>query len=360
MKNLSSRIRKFLKSGVFYPYSKAYGEKAKGYVNLSSNESPYGPSPKVLAALRKELKSLSLYPDPTSHDLREELADFLDVPAECVLIGNGSDEIMSLAAMAFLNEGDTVFIPTPSFPVYEIVCRLYGGVPRFCQMPNFEWVGRMVEEVNGCKMAFVGRPNNPTGNVPPADFLEEVARRTGILLIDEAYIEFSDDSSLASWAVSEENVLVLRTFSKAFGLAGLRVGYAVGSRRIIDILDAVRMPFNVNRLAQAAAVTALQDLAYLNRVVRKIRAERERLFRELMRLGLRPLPSQANFLMVNVSPWSMDAEKFSEALRARGILVRSLQNFRGAGENFVRISVGSPAQNQKLLRALRELRGENE
>jgi histidinol-phosphate aminotransferase len=358
MKVLSRRVRKFLKSGVLYPYSKAYGEEAKRYVNLSSNESPYGPSPKILATLKKEISRLSVYPDPTSRNLRERIANFLGVPPDCVLVGNGSDEIMDLAARAFLDEGERVFIPQPSFPIYEIVSHLYGGVPVPCRMTDFEWTEDMARKARGCRMAFIGRPNNPTGNIPPADLVEEIAGKVGMLLIDEAYIEFSDEKSLARWATENDNVLVLRTFSKAFGLAGLRVGYAVGSRKVVDILNMIRMPFNVNRLAQVAAAAALQDIGYMKKVVAKIKSEKERILKGLKALGLKPLPSQANFLMVDVSPWNMNAEKFCRLLMDKGILVRSLRNFKYAGERFVRITIGSPGQNQRLLKALRELEGE--
>ncbi|MEM2250631.1 MAG: histidinol-phosphate transaminase [Candidatus Hadarchaeales archaeon] len=352
----TKKVKKFFESGATYPYSSAYGEKAEEYINLSSNESPYGPSPSIKRLIKKEITKLSLYPDPACTELKREISKFLEVSPDCLVIGNGSDEIMDLVCKAFLEEGEKVFIPLPSFAIYEMVSRLYGGCLRFYKLPKFEWRNDIASKARGCKLAFVGRPNNPTGNLPPKSLVEKISKMVGILVIDEAYIEFSDEESLAKWASEQSNVLVLRTFSKAFGLAGLRIGYGVGNPKLVQLLDAIRLPFNINRIAQAAAIAALRDKKYFERVVRIIKSEREKMAKELKSLGLRPLPSQANFLMVDVKPWNVNAEDFCKMLMRKKILVRSLVNFRGAGENFVRITIGSPEQNRELIAALKELR----
>lgn len=354
----AKRIKKFQMSRATYPYSSAYGEKAEKYVNLSSNESPFGPSPSVRKAIRKEITKLSLYPDPACTELKREISKFLEVSSDCLIMGNGSDEIMELVCKAFLEEGEEVFVPLPSFAVYEIVGRLYGGRLKFYRLPNFEWKDDVISKARGCKLAFIGRPNNPTANLPPKFLIERIAKTVGILVLDEAYIEFSDEESLAGWASEQSNVLVLRTFSKAFGLAGLRIGYGVGNPQLIRVLDAVRLPFNINRIAQVAAVAALRDRKYLTTVVKIIKSERKKVAEELKSLGLRPLPSQANFLMVDVKSWDVNAEDFCKMLMKKRILVRSLANFKGAGESFVRITIGNPEQNRKLITALKELRRE--
>jgi len=174
-------------------------------------------------------------------------------------------------------------------------------------------------------------------------------------VIDEAYGEFSGMGAILL-AIKRKNVIVLKTFSKAFGLAGLRIGYAVGNPNLIEVLEELRAPFNVNRFAQTAAVAALRDLQYMRKVVRKIRIEREWLFSRLSDLGLEVFPSESNFLMVSLKPWKITAPKICTLLAERGIFIRELTGFRGAGENFVRITVGKPRQNRKLVAALKDIR----
>ncbi|MEW6592697.1 MAG: histidinol-phosphate transaminase, partial [Candidatus Hadarchaeota archaeon] len=283
---------------------------------------------------------------------------FLGVGQDCLSVGNGSDELMDLICKAFIDSGDKVLIPTPTFDLYEISAVLYGGRPLFIRLepPDFEWqLEKLASAAKVTKLAFLGRPNNPTGNGIGAAGLGKVLKNCKLVVLDEAYVDFSDGSA-AKIAAEEKNLLVLRTFSKAFGLAGMRVGYAVGNPELIEIIERVRAPFNVNRLAQAAALASLKDLPYVRKVVRAIRSERERLSMELGKIGLRPLPSKANFLMVDLSGWDVDSSKFCDILAKRGILVRDLSAFRGAGKSYIRITVGTPEQNRRLVRELQKMR----
>jgi histidinol-phosphate aminotransferase len=354
---ISKRVWEMLKSRVSYPLAREYDVRAPGVINLASNESPYGPSPRVLQAVKREVARVGLYPDPRATKLKSAIADYVGVKAECVTIGNGSDELMELTCKAFLNPGDQVLIPLPTFAMYELACRTNGGVPKFFFLPDFDWPTEKLKRVLiGAKLAFFGRPNNPTGNGIALEGLRDLLRCRKLIVTDEAYVEFAGNS-IAKLAPKFKNLLVFRTFSKAFGLAGLRIGYAVGNPKLIEVLESIRAPFNVNRIAQVAAVAALSDKAYMHRVVSAIRKNRAYLRRELSKMGLRVLPSNANFLMVDSMSLGTDATKLCDYLASEGILIRELSNFKGAGPRWVRISVGKPEQNEKLVNSIKKFKG---
>jgi len=354
---ISKRVSEMLKSRVLYPLAREYNVRAAGAINLASNESPYGPSPRVLRALKREVARVGSYPDPRATELRQAIGSYIGVESKCVVIGNGSDELVDLACKAFLNPGERELIPLPTFAMYELACRVNGGVPKFFELSNFEWrAPELMRALKGTKLAFIGRPNNPTGNSIRLRDLRKLLASRKLIIVDEAYAEFADDS-VAKLATKTGNLLVLRTFSKAFGLAGLRVGYAVGNPKLIEALEGIRAPFNVNRLAQAAAIAALRDKRYLRRVVARVRLGKTYIRRELTKLGFRVLPSDANFLMVDVGSLELDASEVCDFLAERKIFVRDLSNFRGAGPNYVRITVGTPRQNGRLVGELKKLEG---
>ncbi len=354
---ISKRVREMLRSKASYPLARKYDVKSPGTVNLASNESPYGPSPRVVRALRREITRVGLYPDPRATELKKEIANYVGVETGCITIGNGSDELMDLACKAFLDPGDRALIPLPTFAMYELVCMGSGGTPRFLTLPDLQWrTGDLRRALGGVKLAFLGRPNNPTGNGISQEGLRYLLRSGKLIIVDEAYVEFAG-GSVARMAPKFANLLVLRTFSKAFGLAGLRVGYVVGNLRLIKVLESIRAPFNVNRMAQVAAIEALRDRMYLRKVVGAIRKNRAYLRRELSKLGLRVLQSSANFLMVNVTPLKTNAPKLCDYLARKGVLIRDLSNFRGAGPSWVRISVGKPEQNERLVKVIKQFKG---
>lgn len=354
---ISKRVRALLRSRASYPLAREYDVRSPETVNLASNESPYGPSPRVIQALKREVTRAGLYPDPRATELKKAIAGYVGVKVECLAIGNGSDELMELACKAFLDPDDRALVPLPTFAMYELVCRGNGGTPKFFPLPNFEWrIGELRRALGGVKLAFFGRPNNPTGNGISPEGLQDLLKIKKLIIVDEAYVEFAGES-VAKLAPKSKNLIVLRTFSKAFGLAGLRVGYAVGNPTLIKVIESIRAPFNVNRMAQVAAIAALRDRTYLRKVVGAIRRERGYLRRELSELGLRVLPSDANFLMVNVMPLKTNATKLCDFLAREGILIRELSNFRGAGPSWVRISVGKPEQNERLINAIKQFKG---
>ena len=353
---LSKRVAELLGSRVSYPLAKAYGAGVAGAINLASNESPFGPSPRVLKAIELGAKRVGFYPDPQAEELKRAISKYVGVDASCVALGNGSDELVDLACKAFLDPDDEALIPLPTFSMYEIACRVNGGKARFVELPNFEFrASELVREMGWAKIAFIGRPNNPTGNSIDAKGLGEMLATGKLVVVDEAYAEFAG-YSVVGQTKKRKNLLVLRTFSKAFGLAGLRVGYAIGNPESIEVLERIRAPFNINALAQAAALEALRDKRHLKKVVAEVRKGRAYLYRELSRLGMRVLPSDANFLMVDVSPLGADAGKLCDFLARRNILIRDLSNFRGAGPSWVRITVGTERQNETLIRALKKFK----
>jgi histidinol-phosphate aminotransferase len=354
---ISKKVMEILEERVTYPFAREYNVSER-VINLASNENPYGPSPRVVRRLRKELNRVGLYPDPASLELKREISAYVGVGTECIALGNGSDELMDLACRVILDPGDRVLIPLPTFAMYELSCRCNGGVPRFFPLPNFSWpLDALRRELRGVKAAFFGRPNNPTGNMISRAEVEDLLGTGAVLIVDEAYIEF-DGESVSDLAPKYSNLLVLRTFSKAFGLAGLRAGYAIGSPQLIRAIEAVRAPFNLNRMAQAAAVEALRDRRYMEYVVTQIKRGREYLKKELEGIGLTVLPSRGNFLMVNVSGLGVKGRELGDYLAKKGIMIRELTDFKGAGEEWVRITVGTPYQNRTLIRALKKLKEE--
>ena len=261
-----------LRARVRYPFAREYGVGLAGAINLSSNESPLGPSPSVVRAVRREAARVGLYPDPKAEELKKEISRYIGVDEKCIVLGNGSDELIDMSCKAFLDQGDVVLIPLPTFSMYEISCRVNGGTPKFVELRNFEWDSNsLVAAMSSAKLAFIARPNNPTGNGIDEAGLERLLALGKPIVVDEAYAEFAG-RSVARQAQSRDNLIVLRTFSKAFGMAGLRIGYAIASPRIAEVLEEIRPPFNVNRLAQVAAIAALRDRQYLRKVVSTVRA----------------------------------------------------------------------------------------
>lgn len=353
---LSKRVSELLKSRVKYPLARRYGAGLAGAINLASNESPFGPSPSAIRAIKSGASRVGSYPDPRAEELKRAIARYVGVDVGCVVLGNGSDELVDLACKAFMDPGEKVLIPLPTFSIYELACRINGGSPEFFELQDLEWrATEFARAMTDARLTFIGRPNNPTGNGISAEGLRELLEVGKLVVVDEAYVEFAG-YSVAKEVRKRENLLVLRTFSKAFGLAGLRVGYAIGSQELIEALEQTRAPFNINSLAQAAAIAALRDRQYLRKVITTIRRGRTYLRRELLKLGVRVLPSDANFLMVDVTPLGTDAPALCEFLAKKGIIIRDLSKFKGAGPSWVRISVGTPEQNKRLVVAIKQFK----
>jgi histidinol-phosphate aminotransferase len=324
-------------------------------VRLSANESPLGPSPRVIAALEREAARAHLYPDGGSTALRAALGTRLGVAPDWLIAGNGADELLALIARAAYDPGDEVVIPEPAFEPYGTEATLSGAVVVPSPLKGYETDLEDMRRrlTSRTKAVIICTPHNPASTIVPRHqierFLESLGASPPLVILDEAYRDFCDDPETADGVDLVRRfptVIALRTFSKIAGLAGLRVGYAIGRPESIERLNRVRAPFNVNRLGQVAAVTALEDASHLERTRALVLAERPRLRAELARRGAPSPPSQANFLLVDVG-------RRATAIR-QGLLRASLLVRDGAGVGFpghLRIAIGTPEQNDRLLAA---------
>ncbi|MFQ5897243.1 MAG: histidinol-phosphate transaminase [Candidatus Methylomirabilia bacterium] len=325
-------------------------------IRLSANENPLGPSPRAIEAIVAEAARAHLYPDGGGTALRQALGRHLGVPPEMILLGNGADEVLALIAWAAFESSNEVVIPHPSFEPYHGVVTLSGATPVLSPLVDYRTdLDDILRRVTPrTKALILCSPHNPTGTIlrlgPLRAFLARLGDDPPLLILDEAYREFVDDPDASdgiALLARCPTLIVLRTFSKVAGLAGLRVGYAVTRAEIVGKLHRVRAPYNVNRLAQVAAIAALEDSEHRELTVRLIREERRFLTRALSDRGLSVVPSHANFLLVGVGA---TATALRQRLERAGILVRD-----GAAVGFpghLRITVGTHAQNAKLLAVL--------
>jgi histidinol-phosphate aminotransferase len=329
---------------------------------LGSNENPLGPSPLALEAVRDALPDVFRYPDPAGGALKAALARHLRVDAAQITLGNGSHELLMLVAQCFADASTSVVFSEFGFAVFPIATAAAGAIPirvpalarNHATQPLGHDLKAMAAAVRAdTRIVYLANPNNPTGtwfgDAELAAFLARVPPTT-LVVVDEAYHEFVDDPRLSSalrFLPSHPNLIVTRTFSKAYALAGLRVGYTVGSAQVAAVLERLRESFNVNILALAAATAALGDQDHVARAKALNLAERTWLVAQLERRGLRVLPSQTNFVLVD---FARDAAAIEDALFGRGVIVRPMGGY-GLGE-FLRISVGSRAENERLLEAL--------
>jgi histidinol-phosphate aminotransferase len=331
------------------------GLNVAGIIKLASNENPFGPSPRAVAAATQALAHGELYPDGGCFDLRQKLAEHHGLAPEQFVIGNGSNEIIELLGHTFLGPGDEVVMGAPAFVVYKLVTLLFGA--RAVEVPLREWrhdLAAMAAAVTPrTKLVCVCSPNNPTGTVNTTEELVAFIRGLPghvVAVIDEAYTEYLECSPDLKPLIREGRKLIcLRTFSKIYGLASLRVGYGYADASLCALLHRVRQPFNVNAIGQAAATAALDDRDFAERCARDTRAGLRQLEDGCRELGLAWVPSQANFLLVRVG----DGQRAFESLQQRGVIVRPVKSY-GLPE-WVRITVGSASQNDRVLQGLREI-----
>ncbi len=323
----------------------------EGYVKLNTNENPYPPSPQVLEALQREAAdTLRLYPAPLADALRESAASAYGVSPENVMAGNGSDDLLTIAVRAFAGEGDTIAYPWPSYILYPTLCRIQNANSRQIPFPQNYSLPPELFETNA-RLIFVNNPNSPTGTFVPVEDVDRLASQvSGIVLVDEAYVDFAEEDCL-SLIGRHENVVVLRTFSKSFSLAGVRLGLAFSTPAIIEGMMKVKDSYNVDRLSIAAGVAALDDMEHMTATAARIVTGRVRLIAELESRGFDVLPSQANFVMAK--PSEIPARELYEKLKERKILIRYFDE--PAVADCVRVTVGTPEQIGALLTAIDEI-----
>jgi histidinol-phosphate aminotransferase len=329
-------------------------------IKLASNENPLGPSPLALAAIREHLPSLHRYPDSHSYYLKEDLARHLKLAPSQLILGNGSDEVLDLLIRALVSPGAEVLSTSHTFLMYGLLTQAVGGV--FQPVPlkdlrvDLKAVARAV--TSRTRLIILNNPNNPTGTVFFREeweaFLAALPDQVAVVL-DEAYLDFVEDSRVPQSLdyVGEDRLLVgLRTFSKAYGLAGLRIGYGFGPSELIDYLNRLRLPFNVNRLAQVAARAARPDEAFLAQTQELVHTGRDYLCQGLAGLGLSFVPSQANFILIRLP---RPGQEVYQALLREGVIVRAMDAY--GLPDYIRVNVGLPEENRRLLASLQKVMG---
>ena len=324
-------------------------------VKIASNENPLGPSPKALEAIRAALPQLNLYPDGDAFYLKQRLAEKLGLDRSRIIIGNGSNELIEMLVRTFLRVGESIVAAEHAFAIYHLCVHAAGGrtitVPHTGFTFDLDAMARAIDA--DTRIIFLDNPNNPTGTIyTRADweaFLERVPPSV-VIVVDEAYFEFVDDAdypdSLA-YHTEERALVTLRTFSKICGLAGVRVGYGISSPEVIDALNRIRQPFNVNTLAQVGALAALDDTEHIRRTQANNRQGLAYLRRELDRLGIAYAPSWGNFLLVQVGPG------VSQQLLPQGIIIRPMEGYGYPG--YARVSVGLAEENERFIAAMEKL-----
>ena len=325
----------------------------KRYIKLNSNENPYPPSPHVVAALQHAIgEDLRLYPDPVATRLRDKAAAVYGLSRERVLVGNGSDDLLTMLMRTFVGPGDRVAYPVPTYSLYDVLVAMQEGEAVPLPFPADFSLPPQLAEVDA-KLTILCHPNAPSGVLTPTQQVEELAQRVpGILVIDEAYIDFADETALPLLR-KYPHLVILRTFSKSFSLAGMRIGLAFGHPELLGELMKVKDSYNVSRLSIVAAVAALEDYDWMRCNVDKIRATRARLTIALRDLGYFIYESQANFVLARKQ--GVNQQPVYLALKEHGILVRYFSSPDLA--DCLRISVGSDEQIDRLLEAMRQLTG---
>lgn len=332
---------------------------AADIIKLASNENPLGPSPKAVAAMRQAIDQLHLYPDGNAFYVKSRLAKKLDLEPRHLILGNGSNEIIEFIGHALIQPGAEVIVSQYCFAIYPIITHLFGG--RLVTVPAKAYghdLPAMLQAVTPqTRVLFVANPNNPTGTLAPRGDLVKLVNEVPphvLLVVDEAYFEFLDqpvDFLPLIRAGQNPNLLLMRTFSKIFGLAGLRLGYGLGHPELITALEKIRQPFNINSIAQAGALAALDDDEHLARTKENNRRGLELFELELRQAGLSFVPSFANFILVKVG----DGQRVFLELQKRGVITRPMGGYQLP--EFVRISLGTPEENRRCLAALKEVLG---
>ncbi|HWJ03124.1 MAG TPA: histidinol-phosphate transaminase [Verrucomicrobiae bacterium] len=324
-------------------------------IKLASNENPLGPSPRAAEAAVQAVRQCNFYPDSHCTELRAALAEHLQVEQESLVFGNGAHELIFYIAATFLKPGDEAVIPVPTFGEYAAATKLAGGVVKSIPLKDFhiDLEACIKAITDNTKLLFICNPNNPTGTIIKGEdlqkFLDKVPGHV-LVILDEAYREYVDDAEYKDgleWVREGRNIIILRTFSKVYALAGLRVGYGIARPDLADYLSRVRQVFNVDVAAQAAAVASLGDSAYIQNSIAVNKQGREYLYRALGEMELEYVPSQANFLLINVRG---DCTKVFQELLKLGVIVRPANIF--GLPCYLRVSIGTLEQNRKFIRAL--------
>ncbi|MFC1809696.1 histidinol-phosphate transaminase [Candidatus Omnitrophota bacterium] len=322
-------------------------------IKMASNENALGPSPCALKAMQKALTTMHYYPEGGCFYLKEKLASKLNVDESNVLFGNGSNEIIEFIVKGFLSEGGELLSSEYAFAVYPILTQAYGGKYVSVPMKDYRFdLEAIASAINkNTQIIFIANPNNPTGTMVTRDewerFLSKVPKDV-VVCLDEAYFEFvaRDDYPNGIDYMDNGNVVILRTFSKLYGLAGLRIGYAISSKEIIDYFNRIRQPFNVNALAQCAARAALDDVEHIDKTIAMVQDGKKFLYAALDKMNIAYIPSETNFVLLEVP----DSEEMFQEFLKQGIIVRGMKSY--GLDKYIRVTIGAMEENEKFISLL--------
>ena len=333
-------------------------KKIKNIIKLSSNENPFGPSPKAYKLAKKILANVHFYPEKEAPDLKRAIARQYQLRPENIIVGNGSDEVMQMCAAATINSGDEVITADCTFALYEFVARLFEGTPVFVPLKQYTYdLDAIYSKITDrTRLIFIANPNNPTGTIVKDSelkaFLEKVPDHV-FVVIDEAYGEYTEDMDypdIIADISKRKNLIVLRTFSKIYGLAGLRLGYGMAHPEVIQMLEKTRLPFNTNRIAQLCGIAAMDDRSFIKKSIINNRSQKKFLCRHLDKMGISYIETQANFLAILFSRPGRD---IAAQLLKKGIIVRPMDSF--GMPNAIRVTIGMPENNKRFIAALKNI-----
>ena len=329
----------------------------KEIIKLASNENPLGPSPKAIEAIKKNLSKANRYPDSQGYYLKKRLARYLNAKPANIVLGNGSDELIDIIIRTFVEDGENIITADTTFLEYGIISKVNGRriitVPLRYFKYDLEAVKKKIDK--NTKLIFIANPNNPTGTYITKyefeDFMRELPGDV-LVVMDEAYDAFidADDFPCGLNYMNNKNVIVLKTFSKTYGLAGLRIGYAVADAELVFYMEKVRQPFNTNMLAQVAAAAALDDKNFLRKTKKTILAGKDYLYDCLARLGIAYVPTVANFILIDVGRDGVSV--FKEMLKY-GVIVRDMDQY--GLKNFIRVTIGTKKENERFIKVLKKV-----
>ncbi|ETR72274.1 MAG: Histidinol-phosphate aminotransferase [Candidatus Magnetoglobus multicellularis str. Araruama] len=330
-------------------------QRPEGSVDLYIGENPYPPSPHVLKAIAAAAENINKYPDSAGDAVKEKLAAYTKANKEQIVIGNGSDDLIELMVKVFVKQKEKVIIPIPGYFSYWRSTKIRGGVPVFVnRKDNFELDIEKIVQADA-KLVFIGSPNNPTGNIVSQEEIIEILEKMDcIIVVDECYFEFSQNTVI-DLLQTYENLIVLRSLSKTFGLAGLRFGYAIAHPTLIQYFNKAIQMYPVNKLAQAAVISSLDDLEYLKANIQKICQEREVLTEKIGDLGFTVYPSETNFLLVRTEALNISGNEIVASLKSNNIFVQNIGLKPGLDAYYFKTAIGTKEENEILLKHLKQI-----
>ncbi|MDR2829881.1 MAG: histidinol-phosphate transaminase [Methanobrevibacter sp.] len=330
-------------------------------IKLGSNESPWGSSKKAIDAIWKNLNQLNRYPETNLEDLKELIADYSNTKTENVIVGgDGADEIIDILAKTFIEDGDEFIVSIPTYTYYEFGLKPYGAVPvygRWDLSNNSLDVSSVLEAISDkTKMIFLCSPNNPTGGVIPKENIERILKETdALVVVDEAYVEYSDEDNV-DLIGKYSNICILRTMSKALGLAGLRIGYGLSNPTAIEFMHRVKPIFSLTRPSYMGALETFKDNEFIEESIRKGIESRDYLYGEILKIPvLHVFKSKSNFILINIEKSGLTATELSRKLLKKGVIVRDCSSFQGLDEYWIRVSIGTLNDDKRFINILKDV-----